>query len=670
MPEIDDDVPFLLRDRRIKAVRDRFHRPPTANELRAIDALPLELRKNLNDTSPNGQKIYDLLKAFEKNGYIEGLEEAGRLLWAQVFAEPDFSQMPRREPISTTGDTATSEYAEVRYTASRRASSQPKEKPAQLSAAEEVLSINTTSNAFSGSSHKSWMTKGVSVSPSPRRASISSTENDKNDGPATSDFQPQSTPPIPFCPAQSGQQTQNHAFTFVGQFPGASPNIYSSGVYTSWSLNSNFQEHQYASPYSSQGPTSSMSSVQERRDETRDPISHFNYTSNELNEYDRAMVNPYDTTKSHYFATLESNRRDPNPFPYSAPQHLPSRYQTSGMSSPANNYAHPAPSSMRKDLIQPSNDTVYPNHTIPGSSGKPYDPSTPPFHPAISPQAQALFSRKEEKEKHKLARITSNIHQSLSNLPESHGSQQVTSSSGMAAANTPENMANTDQTSQAITPNASNLTYESPYSATSSSSMTPEESSSNPFVIRGDMGFIRTFQSESGPNSIPIIPQPITSERICTSSSTDTDLTATVPNPLQHTSKKARTPLPNARLPQFGKSIPDKPSPGTIFSTNTKHDLLVSKPKRGSMQALIFLPPEFPQIDRASGSASYQYDKTDYSRLPTKNLNVDLDVQANYTSHLPAPKEPSFSYRDSSLNTTAEFTFFDPYNDNEDTYTA
>ncbi|KAJ8069267.1 hypothetical protein OCU04_002929 [Sclerotinia nivalis] len=666
MSEIEDDVPFLLRDRRIKAVRDRFHRPPTANELRAIDALPLEPRRNLNDTSPNGQKIYDLLKAFEKSGYVEGLEEAGRLLWAQVFAEPDFSQMPRREPISITRDIATSGYVEVRCMASRRPASQPKEKPAQQSAAEKVLSINTTSNAFAGSPQKSWMTKGVSVSPSPRRASISSTENDKNNEPATSDFQPQYTPPIPFRPAQSGQQTQNHASTFVNQVPGASPNIYNSGVYTPWPLHSNSQQHQYASPYSIQGPTNSMSSILERGDPTRDPISRVNYTSNELNEYNPSMVNLYDPTESqsHYFATLGAERRDPNPLSYSTPQHPPSGYPNSGMSSPGNNYAHPTPPSMRQHFIQPSNDTVYPNHTMTGSSRTPYDPSTPPFHPAISSQAQALFFSRKEAERDELARITSNIHQSLSSLPDSHENQQVASSSRMAAANTLANMANTDRTTQ-LTPGAS--TYQSPSSATTS--MTPGQSSNNPFVIRDDMGFIHsqdlTYQD---PNPTPINPQPTTSDR--NSASSSTNLTATVPNPPQPTSKKARTPLPNTPRPQFGKLIPENPISGTIFSTNTKHDLLVSKAKKESIKkALIPLPPAFTQIDGASDPASYQHDTTDYARLPTKDLNVDLDVQANYMSHLPPSQEPSFSYPDPSTNTAAEFTFFDPYNDDEDTYT-
>ncbi|EDN95476.1 predicted protein [Sclerotinia sclerotiorum 1980 UF-70] len=491
-----------------------FHKFALPNELRAIDALPLEPRKNLNDTSPNGQKIYNLLKAFEKNGFVEGLEEAGRLLWAQVFGEPDFSQMPRKEPTSITGDIATSEYAEVRYTASQRRASQPEEKPAQLSAAEKVLSINTTLNSFFGS-RKSWMTKGVSVSPSPRRASISSTENDKNNELPNSDFQLQSTPPIPFHPAQSRQQTQNHASIFLNQVPGASPNTFSNGVYTPWPLHSNYQEHQYASPYSMQVPTNSMSSVLERKDQARSPISCLNYTSNELNEYNPAMVNSYDPAKSHYFATLGSDRRDPNTLSYSAPRHLPSGY---------------------------------PNHTMACSGGTPYDPSTPPFHLAISSQVQALFYSHKKEEKHEVDRITSNIHQSLRNLPDSHGNQQVTSSSGVAAANSPANMADINLTSQTITPNAS--TYESPYSVTSS--MTPEESSRNPFFIRDGMGFIHSQDlTYQGPDSISINPQPATSGKSSTSSFTNTNPTATVPKPSQRTSKK----------------------PGLLFQTPLAHNL-------------------------------------------------------------------------------------------------
>lgn len=161
----------------------------SANELRAIDVLPLESRKNLNDTSPNGQRIYTFLRAFEKTGHVEGLEEAGRLLWAQIFAEPNFSQEPRKEPFSVVRNIAARGVSEVNHRASQHPAKIQKEKPLQQTSAEKVISINATSNAFAGSPQKSWMTRGVSISPTPRRASISSVENNNNNESANSHFQ-------------------------------------------------------------------------------------------------------------------------------------------------------------------------------------------------------------------------------------------------------------------------------------------------------------------------------------------------------------------------------------------------------------------------------------------------------------------------------------------------
>lgn len=492
------------------------------NELRAIDALPLEPRRNLNDTSPNGQRIYDLLAAFERKGLVEALEPAGQLLWAQIFAEPDFSQRPRREPISTTRDIAASANAEIKYAASQRPPRErkpTKEKTTPPSPAERIAFANTTSNAFAGSPQKSWMTTEFPVSPSPRRASISSIENDKNNESANYYFQPLIEPPIPIRLAQSGQPGQqplNHSSTLANQMPGSLPSIYNSGVYTPWPLHSNDpipSEHQYASPYSTQASTSSMAAVQERTDPAHYPISASNQTSNlgsesrdsistssyannlggEAKDYDPSVVNLYDPAKSHYCSTLERNRSDPNPLSNSIPRNSRWGYQNFGMTSPGRNYEHPAPSIMSEEVNQTSNHNIHPNRLATPSLA-PYDPSSPPFHPAISSEGQWLYFERKEEEKEELARISSNIHQSLANLPESRENQQDTLSSTMDAAVTLAYMPNTGRRTQLAAPSTS--TDQSPSSA--SSSIVPGQSSNNPFVIQDNMGFIRTFQPKSG----------------------------------------------------------------------------------------------------------------------------------------------------------------------------
>ncbi|KAI9649212.1 hypothetical protein NHQ30_001780 [Ciborinia camelliae] len=665
MSECEDDVPRLLRDRRIKAVIDRFHREPTANELRAIDALPVASRKSLNDTSAIGNRIYDLLTAFE-DGHVEALEEAGALLWERIFAKPDFSQRPRREPTSISKD-----LAKVATNANVEARQMARQKSTPQSPAEEVVSINATSNAFAGSPQKSWMTTGVSVLPSPRRVSSSSTERDGYSD--TAGLDPQSVaPPIPFRLTQSGQQNQSHTPTFINQMPGSLPDIYNSGVYTPWPLLPISHERQYASPYRIQAPASSMSPVPERTDSGQTPMPDSNHNprlGNDRIDYSPSVVNPHDPAKSHDFATLERNRSDSSSSPNSIPQHSAWGHPDSGMSSPGINYGYSTPRLVNQDASRPANHTVHPNHsTI--SSRAAYDPSTPPFHPAISRQAQQLFhSRKEEEEE--LARITSNIHHSLSKLPYNHGSQQATpsstvyesSSSTMAAANTLANMPNTDRRTQ------HSSTHEG--SSSAASSMVPGQSSNNPFVIKDGMGFIRPQDvTDLDSNPTPTNPLPITANSNSIYSSTISTDVAPNPNPTQPTTKKVRTPLPNGPLPQFGKLIPDKPVSGTNFSTNTKHDLLVSKAKKNKKATKVINPvPAFPQIDGAADPASYPIDTTDYARLPTKDLNVDLDVQASYMSYLPPQQELEDFALPSTSNATA-FTFFDPYNeDDEDTYT-
>lgn len=67
-----------------------------ANEYRAIRELPLGKFEDLDDISKNGIRIWDLLCAFERGSKQEAslLEEAGRLLWAQVINAPKPASNP------------------------------------------------------------------------------------------------------------------------------------------------------------------------------------------------------------------------------------------------------------------------------------------------------------------------------------------------------------------------------------------------------------------------------------------------------------------------------------------------------------------------------------------------------------------------------------------------
>ncbi|KAF7955765.1 hypothetical protein EAE96_004688 [Botrytis aclada] len=677
MSEDGDEVPRLLRDRHIKAVRDKFHRPPTVNELRAIDALPLESRRNLNDTSPNGQRICELLRAFEKTGYVEGLEEAGRLLWAQIFAEPDFSQEPRREPFSAVRNIAARGISEVKYKAvSQHPTRIPKKTTLKPTSTEKVLSTNATSNIFAGSPQKPWMTRGVSISPTPRRASISSLEIYNNNQFPNIEFQSPDTQLVSLQSTQSGQQAQNRISTFTTPIPGGPPNTYYGyGVYRPWPLHQEAQEHQYASPYSIQASATSMPYIPERRDQARDtisdanipsnidgesevpvrnPIFHSNYTSNlksESTDCSISMGNSLHAHMSHQSfpsATLDTNQSDQTTYPNSAPQHSPWGHSTSMMSSPGRHSEYFPLPSKNTNPVRPLNNAGCQNRQIASSSGNTYDPTSPPFHPAISAEGQQLFLLPKKEEETELARITSNIHHSLSTLPNYYGDQQIESSSVVAAANAISSMPTTGHGAQHATPNFS--TQQSPSSDTSAE--VPAQSRYNPFVIRDDMGFIRTFQPESDQdlNLAPDHRLPISSRRITRSASNS----ATISTPSPPKTIKAKTTPSDVAGPQPEILIPENPLPGTIFSTKIQTTLSVHNAKKNSMkESFITTAPVSAQVDGASDSSP------------------NTDVQAHCIPDLP-PQQESFS-SSAPPNASIQFIHFDPmkdyYND-DDAYTG
>ncbi|KAF4631746.1 hypothetical protein G7Y89_g6389 [Cudoniella acicularis] len=80
---------------RIEQIFERYGREPTVNELRALDALPLKPEKDLWDVSASGRRIFDLLKRSELYQDVSLLEEAGQLLWEQIFQ--------RAPPVPTDG---------------------------------------------------------------------------------------------------------------------------------------------------------------------------------------------------------------------------------------------------------------------------------------------------------------------------------------------------------------------------------------------------------------------------------------------------------------------------------------------------------------------------------------------------------------------------------------
>ncbi|KAB8295931.1 hypothetical protein EYC80_008751 [Monilinia laxa] len=483
-----DAVPFFLRDRRIKAVEDKFHREPTANELRAIDALPLEPRKNLNDTSPNGQRIYDLLKAYEIDGLVEVLEEAGALLWEQIFAAPEFSQRPRVRPaISIATKFARTANAEARHMASQ--------KQKQTSPAEKVASINATSNTFACSPQKSWVKTGVSVPPSPRRGSSPSTERGSYSD-TTGHGSQSSTTPIPFRLAQLGHQNRSHESSLVNQMSKYPSDTYSCGVYTPWSLPPVSHEPQYASPYSLQPPTSSMLPVPERVNPAQAEMRTPNYhprLENDTENYSPSMI-PYDPARSFHLETFESNESGPATST-STPQCSARGYTGSEPSISGMNHRYYAPQDPRR-LSNYTEHRKGPKISVDDPSN-----STPSFHPTLSNQAQKLLLSRKREEEDELTRITANIHRSLARLPDNSTKQKVASnpnmyhnhSSTMDAANTLSDMPNIGRRTELATPSLSVQQK----SSTATPSIAPKQSGNNPFIIRSDMGFIRTFERES-----------------------------------------------------------------------------------------------------------------------------------------------------------------------------
>ncbi|KAF7853334.1 uncharacterized protein EAF02_011988 [Botrytis sinoallii] len=656
MPGDGDEVPRLLRDRHIKAVRDKFHRPPTVNELRAIDALPLEPRKNLNDTSPNGQRIYELLRAYEKTGYVEGLEEAGRLLWAQIFAEPDFSQAPRREPFSAVRNIAACGISEVKYRASQHPTRTPKEKPLQWTSAEKVISINATSNAFAGSPQKPWMTRGVSISPTPRRASISSVQNDNNNKPASNHFQSPDAQLASLRFAQSGQQTNNRTSTFTTPVPGGPPHTSSGAIF-----NPSLYKLYAVCPGKRRTSTGYNVLCQcpfkycgESRVPVQPPIFHSNYTPNwksESTDCNTSMGNPLHAHASHQSypsATLETNRFGQTTFSDSTRQHAPWGHPTSIMSSPGNYSEYSPLPSTNKPLLQPLNEEGYQDRQIASSTGNTYDPTSPPFHPAISSEGQQLFLLRKEEEETELTRITSNIHHSLSTLPDNQGDQQNESSLTPVAANASTSTSKTGHRTQLATPNAS--VQQSPSSVTSA--VAPGHLSNNPFVIRDDMGFIPLSSQDFTDQDMNFAlnnPLPMSSRRITRSISSSTN-TPILPSPK---TINGRTTFSDAASPQSGMLIPENPLPGTIFSTRAQNVLSAHIAKKNSTKKPFFpTAPVSAQADGASDSAS------------------NIGVLAHYIPELPPQQE--LSYSSASPNFSLEFIHFDPtkdYDNDDNAYT-
>ncbi|EPE29793.1 hypothetical protein GLAREA_00953 [Glarea lozoyensis ATCC 20868] len=73
---------------RIEEIQERYGRKPSPNELRAIDSLPTVPVTELADKSPVGLRIHYLLTQSEDRRDVSLLEEAGRLIWQQIF-EPE-----------------------------------------------------------------------------------------------------------------------------------------------------------------------------------------------------------------------------------------------------------------------------------------------------------------------------------------------------------------------------------------------------------------------------------------------------------------------------------------------------------------------------------------------------------------------------------------------------
>lgn len=70
-----------------------------ANELRALEQLPLGKEADLWDTSATGRRIYYLLRTSEDTRDVSLLDEAGRLRWEQIYRPPCFrgGPLPQQE---------------------------------------------------------------------------------------------------------------------------------------------------------------------------------------------------------------------------------------------------------------------------------------------------------------------------------------------------------------------------------------------------------------------------------------------------------------------------------------------------------------------------------------------------------------------------------------------
>jgi hypothetical protein len=68
------------------------------NEMRAINELPIGKLEDVGDLSPVGHRIQDILTKFDQNRDVSLLEEAGRLIWQQIF-EPHRSKEVKEPSI-------------------------------------------------------------------------------------------------------------------------------------------------------------------------------------------------------------------------------------------------------------------------------------------------------------------------------------------------------------------------------------------------------------------------------------------------------------------------------------------------------------------------------------------------------------------------------------------
>ncbi|KAF7921835.1 hypothetical protein EAE99_007598 [Botrytis elliptica] len=310
------------------------------------------------------------------------------------------------------------------------------------------------------------------------------------------------------------------------------------------------------------------------------------------------------------------------------------------MSSPGNYSEYSPLPSTNKPLLQPLNEEGYQDRQIASSTGNTYDPTSPPFHPAISSEGQQLFRLRKEEEETELARITSNIHHSLSALPDNQRDQQTESSSTIVAANTSTSMSTTGHRTQIATPNAS--MQQSPSSDTSV--VTPGQLTNNPFVIRDDMGFIHQDMNFALNN-----PLPMSSRRITRSISSSTH-TPILPSPK---TINGRTTFSDGASPQSRMLIPENPLPDTIFSTRAQNVLSVHNAKKNSTKNPFFpTAPVSAQAYGASDSAS------------------NIGVLAHYIPELQPQQE--LSYSSASPNFSIEFIHFDPtkdYDNDDNAYT-